>query len=49
MERNDAGGLVTLSPMKLSYDLGETVTLTATPLPHQEDGYDNPGSGAVRP
>jgi hypothetical protein len=29
----DAGGSVTVTPMKLSYDLGETVTLTATPFP----------------
>lgn len=27
-----AGGSVTVTPMKLSYDLGETVTLTATPF-----------------
>jgi hypothetical protein len=27
----DAGGTVAVTPMKLSYDLGETVTLTATP------------------
>jgi|GEM_PF-3370324 len=29
---SDAGGSVTVEPMKLSYDLGETVTLTATPF-----------------
>jgi Concanavalin A-like lectin/glucanases superfamily/Divergent InlB B-repeat domain/Immunoglobulin I-set domain len=29
---SDAGGSVTVVPMKLSYDLGETVTLTATPF-----------------
>ena len=28
---SDAGGTVTVSPMKLGYDLGETVMLTATP------------------
>ena len=28
-----AGGSVTVTPMKLSYDLGETVTLTALPFP----------------
>ena len=32
---SDAGGSVTVAPMKRSYDLGETVTLTATPFaPH---------------
>jgi hypothetical protein len=32
---SDAGGAVTVVPMKRSYDLGETVTLTATPFaPH---------------
>lgn len=32
---SDAGGSVTVTPMKRSYDLGETVTLTATPFaPH---------------
>lgn len=32
---SDAGGSVTLTPMKLSYELGETVTLTAAPFaPH---------------
>jgi concanavalin A-like lectin/glucanase superfamily protein/putative Ig domain-containing protein/List-Bact-rpt repeat protein len=30
---SDAGGSVTVAPMKLGYDLGETVTLTATPAP----------------
>jgi Concanavalin A-like lectin/glucanases superfamily/Divergent InlB B-repeat domain/Immunoglobulin I-set domain/Putative Ig domain len=29
---SDAGGSVTVSPMKLSYELGETVTLTAEPF-----------------
>jgi hypothetical protein len=29
---SDAGGSVTVAPMKRSYDLGETVTLMATPL-----------------
>ena len=29
---SDAGGSVMVAPMKLSYDLGETVTLTATPF-----------------
>ncbi len=29
---SEAGGSVTVEPMKLSYDLGETVTLTATPF-----------------
>jgi hypothetical protein len=28
---SDPGGTVTVSPMKLSYEVGETVTLTATP------------------
>jgi hypothetical protein len=28
-----SGGSVTVTPMKLSYDLGETVTLTALPVP----------------
>jgi hypothetical protein len=28
---SDPGGSVTVTPMKLSYDLGESVTLTATP------------------
>jgi Divergent InlB B-repeat domain/Immunoglobulin I-set domain len=30
---SDAGGSVTVSPMKLSYELGEPVTLTATAFP----------------
>ena len=30
---SDAGGSVTVTPMKLSYDLGESVTLTALPFP----------------
>jgi hypothetical protein len=30
---SDAGGSVTVSPMKLSYELGEPVTLTANPFP----------------
>ena len=30
---SDIGGSVTVNPMKLSYDLGETVTLTATSVP----------------
>jgi hypothetical protein len=29
---SDPGGTVTVTPMKLDYDLGETVTLTATPV-----------------
>jgi hypothetical protein len=29
---SDAAGSVTVTPMKLSYDLGDSVTLTATPL-----------------
>jgi hypothetical protein len=29
---SDAGGSVAVAPFKLSYDLGETVTLTATPI-----------------
>lgn len=30
---SDAGGSVTVNPMKLSYELGEPVTVTATPFP----------------
>jgi Concanavalin A-like lectin/glucanases superfamily/Divergent InlB B-repeat domain/Immunoglobulin I-set domain len=32
-------GSITATPMKLSYDLGETVTLTATPFPPSVFGY----------
>ena len=47
---SDAGGSVTVSPMKLSYDLGETVTLTATAFaPSVFIGWDKDLTGTINP
>jgi len=47
---SDAGGSVTVVPMKLSYDLGETVTLPATPFtPSVFVGWTGDLSGSSNP
>jgi hypothetical protein len=47
---SDAGGSVAVTPMKLSYDLGELVTLTATPFPPSIfAGWAGDLNGALNP
>jgi Concanavalin A-like lectin/glucanases superfamily/Divergent InlB B-repeat domain/Putative Ig domain/Immunoglobulin I-set domain len=47
---SDAGGSVTVTPMKLSYDLGESVTLTPLPFPLSVFvGWAGDLSGTVNP
>jgi hypothetical protein len=47
---SDVGGLVAAAPTQLSYGLGDTVTLTATPFPpYVFDGWDGDLQGTTNP